>query len=129
MIDLYEAPNAKINDKDEANEEELIRLKRLAIGQKIILYAIALYLIIVLLRNFFGPAVYLIVVLSLAMSLVGVYNVLSALKVPLPFRIITFILLVLPYINLILLCVLNFKATKILREAGFSVGVFGAKLP
>jgi len=95
-------------------------------GQKLVIYAIAVNLASIGLRGA-APALLAFVGLgALALSLIGVYRIATGLEIGSGTRAVCMLLLVVPLANLVVLLVLNSKATRALRDAGYTVGLFGA---
>ena len=120
----YKAPRSNvINDQDTILPA---RLEQMAAGQKLVVYAVLVYFIAVFARLVLGPIALLLIVASLLMSLVGLYKVLTARESHIAVKIILFILLFVPLVNILVLLRINGRATKTLREAGYKVGLMGA---
>ena len=98
-----------------------------AAGQKLIIYSILLYLITIGLQMVIGDIAGLLAIVVIIMSLIGVFRLASGLGYSIGAKIGLVVLLLLPIIGLITLLVLNSRATKVLKEAGYKVGLFGAK--
>jgi hypothetical protein len=65
--------------------------------------------------------------LATAWSLLGIVTVCSGLRLSQGQKILFMVLIFYPLINLIVLVILSVKATRLLREAGWSVGLLGAR--
>jgi hypothetical protein len=138
----YRPPQAHVRDLPESDMDGT-RVARLGSGQKLAIYAICLYLGLMLLRGFlvgfFRPnvAVGVLILLGLlaiagglaavVLSLVGLWRMADGLGIHVGFRVIMMLLLFIPILNIIILLVLNSRATRALRQAGYEVGFFGAK--
>ena len=106
-------------------------LRHIAIYQKGILVCIVIYLIALLGQVAFPDVLRLIVGVSiLVIGLVGaVFVLLLVAKVySMPVGILLGILTLLPLIGLVVLFMVNHKATSLLRRNGISVGLLGAEL-
>jgi hypothetical protein len=92
-----------------------------------LIYAILLNFVTFALQAGGTPLLGLIVALTaLVMSLVGIFRVGSGMGFGVAAKILLVILMFVPLANLITLLVLNSRATKLLREAGYTVGLMGA---
>lgn len=117
------------------------RAEKVARGQKTVIYALLLNIAVVAMLAVPGPDLsdgmaVLVTVASLLLRVVafgmGIYGILtigtglgwSALA-----KVGTIILLILPLVNLITLLVVNGKATRLLKAAGYKVGLAGAYRP
>jgi hypothetical protein len=105
------------------------RTRRIASGQKLIIYAILLSLAGFALAAKLGLFAGLIAIASFAMSVFGLVRLTTAMEIGVGLRILLLMLMFVPLVSLIVLLVLNSRATKILRAAGYRVGLLGASLP
>jgi hypothetical protein len=136
-VNPYSPPQTDIEQRLPAAEQsEHIELT--ANGQKMIIKAILLYFAMGGLSAAFGNTIPLgvrglIVGVGLAaivgLSLVGVLRLSRGLGVRMPFRVLLALLLFVPFVNLVALAIMNGKATRVLRAAGYRVGLFGAYKP
>lgn len=101
-------------------------IERVASGQKLIIYAILVQFLAVGLQVAFGDIASLVGIVAVVMSLIGMFRLASGLGYSLGVKILLVILLLVPLIGLITLLVLNSRATKALRGAGYKVGLLGA---
>lgn len=118
----YEAPKADIA----APIENDAGIERVASAQKLIIYSILAYFAGAAVRALLGPIGLLVFVGAILMGLVGAFRLCSALGYPMAVRVILIVLLFVPLVSLIVLLVLNAKATGRLRAAGYHVGLLGA---
>ncbi|OOG37507.1 hypothetical protein [Rhodanobacter sp. C05] len=118
----YEAPKADVSAPmvDEAGIDEV------ASAQKLIIYAILTYFAAAAIRAYMGPVGLLVALGALLMGLVGTYRLCSGLGFSMASRVILIVLMFVPLVSLIVLLVLNAKATAKLRSAGYRVGLLGA---
>ena len=63
-----------------------------------------------------------------AMMMISVYNLTAALQMGMTSRVLILIGMITPYINILLLLIINQMATKLLRRNSIRVGLMGAKL-
>ncbi len=124
----YEAPEADVSEPAEVVRAEDI--KGLIAGQKMVIFAILL--------NFAANGVAvaapkLLVVVALAgiaaliLAIVGTVRLASNLGFHPVVTVLVCLLMLVPCVSLIVLLVLNSKATGKIKEAGFEVGLLGAK--
>lgn len=118
----YEAPKADVamSVADEPQTEQV------ASAQKLIIYAILAYFAAAVVRVLLGPVGLLVGVAALLMGLVGAYRLCTGLGYPMAIRVLLMLLMCVPLVSLIVLLVLNGKATRRLRDAGYRVGLLGA---
>lgn len=102
-------------------------IENVASGQKLIIYAILVYFLTIGLRAAFGDIAGLVSIVAIVMSLVGVFRLASGLGYSTGAKVVLVILLVVPLVGLIVLLVLNSRATKALRGEGYKVGLLGAR--
>lgn len=118
----YEAPKANVS----APIENDAGIEQVASAQKLIIYSILAYFAAAAIRASMGPIGVLVGLGALVMGLVGTYRLCSGLGYSMATRIILMVLMFLPLVGLIVLLVLNSKATGRLRAAGYRVGLLGA---
>ena len=121
----YATPKSDVRSPQGKHDDA--RMKKMAFGQKLVIYAVLLYFVSAGLRLYIGPLAVLPLLVSLILSLVGLYKVLAAGQSHLAVKIILFVLLFVPLINILVLLRINSRATKTLREAGYTVGFMGAE--
>jgi ribosomal protein L37AE/L43A len=112
----------------EADSDELEWL--LSRGQKIVIYSILLnFLLRGLDQGHVAPdwAIYVLYFCTAAYSLLGVLKICSGLQKSQGTKILFMVFSYFPLINLIALVYLNVQATRRLREAGWTVGLLGAR--
>jgi len=102
-------------------------IEKVAYGQKLIIYAILVQFLTVGLQAAFGDIAGLVGIIAIAMSLVGILHLASGLGYSISAKIVLVILILVPLVGLITLLVLNSRATKVLRAAGYKVGLLGAR--
>jgi uncharacterized membrane protein len=102
-------------------------MEKVASGQKLIIYAILVNLLTICLQAAFGDIAGLVGIVAIIMSLVGMFRLASGLGFSNGGKIGLVILLLVPLVGLITLLVLNSRATKALRGAGYKVGLLGAR--
>jgi hypothetical protein len=105
-------------------------LPKVASGQRLIIYAILLNILTVIATATVGELAGLGVALcALVMALVGLFQLTSGMRYAVGWRVVLFVLMFIPLINLITLVILNSRATQALRAGGYKVGLLGASRP
>lgn len=122
----YKTPESEVDPQIQLSEYEAQQLKKLAAGQKIVIFAILAYFIAIMVRPAFPFLTYLIVMACLIASLVGLFKVVQILKLHAVLKVLYFISLFIPLINILALASINSRATKMLKAGGYKVGLLGA---
>ncbi len=122
---LYATPESDIQVREDSPEAKE-RMEKMAFGQKLVIYAVLLYFLSAFLRFVLGPFTLILLIVSLIVSLVGLYKVLAVSQGHIALKVISFLFLFVPLINIFVLLSINRRATKSLREAGYKVGFMGA---
>lgn len=121
----YQASQLPMNDaaSTAATADDITKV---ASGQKLIIYGILIYLLAIGLQFAVGPAAALLIFATMFLGIFGIIR----LAVGFGYSVISIILLIIgsfiPLVGLIILLVLNAKATKALRANGYTVGLLGA---
>jgi hypothetical protein len=106
-------------------------LENVRTGQKLMIYALLLNLAViplsVLLGNNAGLLSSLVWLVAVVLAIMGLVRVARGLAFGILATIVFCILLFIPLINLLVLVILNAKATALLRQAGYKVGLWGAE--
>jgi hypothetical protein len=119
----YEAPKAPVDAGPQASED----IDRIASGQKLIIYAVLLNILGLLLQAALPLLGVLVSLAALVLSFVGVVRLGGGLGYSVLVRVLLCILMFVPLLNIITLLVLSSRATRRLRDAGYQVGLLGAK--
>jgi hypothetical protein len=109
-----------------ANAPGQADLETIASGQKLIIFGILCYFGIILTRFVFPPLGLIALLAAVVLGILGTLRLVGGFGYPLHIRILLIIALFIPLIGLITLLILNGKATTILREGGYTVGILGA---
>jgi hypothetical protein len=133
----YRPPQAHVRDMPEADVDERL-MSRLASGQKLAIRAIGLYFVAAFARGFLiagtsspvvlagmGIAMLLVGIVALVMSLAGMWRMAEGLKVNPVVSVLILLLMFVPLLNILVLLVINARATRALRRAGYRVGFLG----
>jgi hypothetical protein len=128
----YEPPKADLDDTIEPKSFVNKDMVRLASGQKFIIYSIGLYLVYLVASQAVTASLPMMLtticgVTAFILGITGMVLITSGLRLPIIWRIVCFFSLVIPLFNFLALLMLNSRATKRLREAGYTVGFWGAK--
>ena len=96
-------------------------------GQKLVIYAFLIYLAAVPLQRALHPLLaFPVLLVAMGMALVGVLRLARGLDWPTAARVALVVLMFVPLLNLVTLLVLNSRANRVLRGAGYTVGLLGA---
>ena len=108
-------------------ESEEIQLQKIAKGQRMVLYAILLYILLIigqiLLSQILMPILFFV---PLVLSLIGVTFLAHALWQSYIISVFYFLVMFVPLLNILLLIFINSKASTRLRAGGYKVGLMGA---
>ena len=118
----YEAPKADIAAPPASDAD----IEQVAGAQKLIIFSILGYFAGAAAQTFLGPIGVLVVLGAVLAGLVGTFRLCSGLGYSMPVRVILIVLMFVPLVSLVVLLVLNAKATARLRAAGYHVGLLGA---
>ena len=118
----YQAPRAPVDSPidESANIRQVMR------GQKLVIYSILVNVAAMLLQGLIGTAGLLVGLAALAFSIYAVLRLAGGLGMRLGSKALLTVLMFLPLINLLTLLVVNGRATRVLRDAGYRVGLLGA---
>ncbi len=121
----YQTPESEVETSGGLNEK---RFQHLANGQKFIIYAIALYILAIIVSRTLAPIFGAIIGLpAFILGVAGFVRVLLGSEMHLLLKIIIGIGMFIPFINLLALAHLTQRATKALKAAGYEVGFLGVK--
>ena len=128
----YQAPTSNVGLGDQTNALDEKTFKHLAYGQKMTIYSILVYfLLLTSIARVSSSGVAmggaLLVLLALILGLVGMIRVLMGAEMGIVSKILLFIAMFVPVLNLIALARISSTATNRLREAGYKVGFMGVK--
>ena len=113
-------------------------IEEVASGQKLIIFSILFAILTHFLvtgiavaigvnRGPVGVFVIMLSIVAIAIPIIGLVRLAAGLGYSTGTKILLIILMFVPFINVITLLVLSSRATKILRAAGYSVGLLGAR--
>jgi hypothetical protein len=121
------APPASAGATAEPVEDDA-DLESLAFGQKLVIYTIIANFAWAAIRGAMPPALAGLLALAIVItSLVGVWKISSALGSNIVMKIVAILFMFIPLVNLITLVLLSVRATKRLKDAGYTVGLLGAR--
>ena len=118
---------------DNAQPAEPVDPARVASAQRLLIIALAIVLVVVIAEYAIGrpPAMrtasLVVDIAALVLSLVGVVRMGLALRLRWWTTALCFVAMFVGILNIIVMGWLNARAMKVLREAGWKVGVFGSK--
>jgi hypothetical protein len=118
----YEAPRAPVQQP----VADGVRMEAIASGQKLVIYSVLVYVMAIVVEATVGAVGGLLGLAAVVMAIVGIVRLGAGMGMSLVAKILLFIAVFLPFINLITLLVLNARATRYLRQAGYRVGLLGA---
>lgn len=102
-------------------------IEDVASGQRLIIYAILINLAAVALSAAVGDIAGLLALVGVFLAIWGLLRLATGLRYSLGVKIILIVLAFIPLVSLVMLLVVNGRATKALREAGYHVGLLGAR--
>jgi hypothetical protein len=120
----YDAPKSIVDDVVQHSQS----LDQVASGQKLIIYSILLSFASMAANTAFPPAlVFALVLVTAVMSIVGAVRLCNGMGFSTLSKVLIIIGLLLPIVSLFVLVTLSIRATSRLKEAGYKVGLLGAK--
>lgn len=123
-LNPYQAPAAHVGTPLEDTAE----LRQVAKGQKLTIYSILLNFATFALGSVSPVLGMLVSIGAAALAVYGVVILATGLGMALWARVLLALLMFVPVVNLVTLVVLNLRATRVLRNAGYSVGLLGASV-
>jgi len=105
---------------------QALRLAKVARGQKFVIYGILLNLGTLALTAAVGEVAGLLYIPAFVVSIVGLHGLASGLGYAAWKEVLLMVLMLVPLLNIIMLATVNSQATKVLRDGGYKVGLFGA---
>lgn len=128
MSDLnpYASPNSDVS-QNAVSGDEIARLNRVASGQRIIIISLLVSIVSSMLRVQIGDIAVIISIGATLVSVVGAVRLAAALGRSKLSQVFYGIVMILPLINLIIMLILSSQANKSLRDAGYKIGLLGAK--
>ena len=120
----YDAPKSTVEDVAQHSQA----LDQVASGQKLIIYSILLSFASMAANTAFPPAVvFALVLITAVMSIVGAVRLCNGMGFSTLSKVLVIVGLLLPIVSLFVLVTLSICATSRLKEAGYKVGLLGAK--
>jgi lysylphosphatidylglycerol synthetase-like protein (DUF2156 family) len=129
MDNPYQAPVSRLEVRVKHNRNDR-RLDDVAYGQKRIIYAILLYFAAGVMAQLNGVLALLALfalLAVLAMSWSGIYQISRGLGYPIWLRLLLILLMFVPLVGLLILIFLSTRASTRLKEAGYEIGLMGAR--
>lgn len=120
----YSTPDANVRVKPDDDAE----VQKVISGQKLILYAILLNIGANILASripLIGVVAFLV---AAGMAITGLAKVCTGLRYHIAATVFFCLMMFIPLLNLIVLLMINHKATARIREAGYEVGLMGARV-
>lgn len=119
----FAPPQARVDAVDPDSAE---RLEKLASGQKLVIWSIALSLASIALQFVIGLLAFVIGFATLILSIIGVLRLCNGFGYGAGHKVVYIVCLFIPLVSLIMLIVLSVRATRHLRDGGYTVGLMGA---
>jgi len=123
----YAAPKARVADLDRLDAEEWERLRRVASGQRLLIYALLASLGSLALQMRFGSSAWGVGVAASVLAIFGAVRLAGGLGRGWISRTIYAIVMLVPFLNMIIMATLSSQGTQALRKAGVRVGLLGAR--
>ncbi|MBI4568488.1 MAG: hypothetical protein HY719_08820 [Planctomycetes bacterium] len=101
-------------------------IEKVANGQRFVIYAILVNLATVGLRVAIGDAGALLGIVAVVLAIVGLHRLSDGLGYSASKKVLIIVLACVPLVNLIVLVLVNSRATQALKASGYKVGLFGA---
>jgi hypothetical protein len=114
----YQPPSAPIPQEG--------RVEDVALGQKLVIYGILINLCAIGLQVVIGPVAGLIGLATIVLSIMGILRLSTGMGWGTGSKVGLIVLMFMPLVNLITLVVVNSRATALLRNNGYKVGLLGA---
>lgn len=111
---------------EQASPPSLVHLAR---GQKLLIYAILVNIMTIVLRNAGALVGVALGLTTLVLSIMGIFGIAGALRFSTLVKVLLAISMLIPFVNLIVMLILNARATKVLKAGGYNVGLLGASKP
>jgi hypothetical protein len=116
----YQSPQSRVAATD-------IHIEDIAAGQKLVIYAILTYFVAAAARVAVGPFAIVVFLAAVGLAIAGILKLGTGLGFSTLVKVLCVGVMFIPLIGLIMLVVVNSKATGRLRAAGYSVGLLGAR--
>jgi hypothetical protein len=118
----YQAPRAPVDSLI----DESANVRQVMMGQKLVIYSILVNLAAMLLQGLTGAPGFPVGLAALVFSIYAVLRLAGGLGMRLWSKVLLTVLMFVPLINLVTLLIVNTRATRLLRDAGYRVGLLGA---
>ncbi|HEX5276151.1 MAG TPA: hypothetical protein VFW42_00610 [Fluviicoccus sp.] len=119
----YQSPQTQVSFQ----QDNTALLEQVAAGQKLVIYSILANFLGAALRAPFPALYWLLAVAALVMAIWGLVKLGRGMEASMLGKVFAFICLFIPLVNLLVLISINFRASRLLREAGYEVGLLGVK--
>ena len=104
-------------------------LEDIATGQRMIIYAILINVMALVLRNQLGNIWALLGIPAVVLAIVGLLRLADGLQYSSSRKTLLIVCAFIPIVSLVMLALVNARATTTLRMAGYKVGLLGARKP
>lgn len=102
-------------------------IEDVAAGQKMIIWSIVLNIVSVMVSTGFADLWVVVALAAIALGITGLLRLAKGLGYSTATKVILVILAAIPLVSLIMLLIVNGRATKALKAAGYRVGLLGAR--
>jgi hypothetical protein len=126
MENPYQSPSAPLTVRGNRDRNDH-SLDDVAYGQKKVIYAILLYFAAAFGAKLIGLLVLFALLGCIVLSWTGIYQITRGLGYAMWWRLLLLILMLVPLVGLLVLVMLSSRATARLRDAGYEVGLIGAR--
>lgn len=104
-------------------------IEDVADGQRMVIWAILLYIFTVIIASTAGEIFGLVGIGALILAIMGLLRLADGLGWTTGTKILLIILVFVPLVSLLMLLIVNGRATQALKAAGYKVGLMGARKP
>lgn len=128
----YRSPSSDVYQPHDAAYDDNLDLDNVASGQKLVIYALLAQFSAKIVAGLAQSSAInllagIVVVMALIASLFGMYRLASGLGTNIFLKIFLMVFMLLPIFNLIFVISGSIRATRVLRAAGYQVGLLGVK--
>ena len=104
-------------------------IEEVAEGQRLVIYAILVNILSVALAQLVDPLLGLVGLGAAVLAIIGLLRLAGGMGWSTGIKILLIIVVFLPLLSLVMLLMVNARATERLKAAGYKVGLLGAKKP
>ena len=119
--------NANVYDNVKKSKTFGRDINKILLGQRCIVFGIIGFFLPFTLIGIIGNLVWLIVIMAYVLSIYGFFKLMSGLGIDDGSKVLLSISMLIPYINVITMLNMNYKANKYIKSCGYTHGLFGIK--